>query len=114
MFKVLRNMFGSFDISEIHDKSTLLKMYEPFKLTQRFLTVVIGVPYVTLVTVGICLIYFDVNVSHTKAALDILNESLGFSFTLILGFYFAGGMAEGIIERYKRPDIKVKEPLEHK
>ena len=115
MFKVLKNIFGAFDISDIQDKSALLKMYEPFKLTQRFLTVIIGLPYIILISIGVSMLYFGTNVENVRTALHILNESLGLSFTLILGFYFAGGMAEGIIERYKKPGIKIheKEPSQN-
>ena len=90
MFKVLKNIFGAFDISDIQDKSALLKMYEPFKLTQRFLTVIIGLPYIILISIGVSMLYFGTNVENVRTALHILNESLGLSFTLILGFYFAG------------------------
>ena len=115
MFKVLKNIFGAFDISDIQDKSALLKMYEPFKLTQRFLTVIIGIPYIIFISIGVSLLYSGTNVENVRIALNILNDSLGLSFTLILGFYFAGGMAEGIIERYKKPGIKIheKEPSQN-
>ena len=109
MFKVLKNIFGAFDISDIQDKSALLKMYEPFKLTQRFLTVIIGLPYIILISIGVIMLYSGTNVENVRIALHILNDSLGLSLTLILGFYFAGGMAEGIIERYKKPGIKIHE-----
>ena len=71
MFKVLKNIFGAFDISDIQDKSALLKMYEPFKLTQRFLTVIIGLPYIILISIGVSMLYFGTNFTYLSSPLIV-------------------------------------------
>ncbi|AMO58126.1 hypothetical protein [Endozoicomonas montiporae] len=96
----------------------LLKAYEPFKLAQRFLALTVGIPYVLVwlvcafmmviaafmepcTTEMICRSNTVLDISKELASKN--NDTLGVPFAIILGFYFAGGTAEGIIRaRSKR------------
>lgn len=74
----------------------LLKLYEPFKRTQRVLAFLVGVPYVGafLIAVGIFLLG---SAEEAKLLASFINSVLGTPFSLIIGFYFAGGAIEGIV-----------------
>ena len=91
---------------------SLLKAYEPFKLAQRLLALIVGIPYVLVwlvcafmmvgaalmepcATEMICRSNTVMDVSKELASQN--NDTLGVPFAIILGFYFAGGTAEGII-----------------
>jgi len=85
----------------------LLKAYEPFKLAQRFLAMSVTLSYllIWLVSAGL-FIYGGVNESNviietSKELAKWNNEMLGLPVSLILGFYFSGGMLEGAIDKYK-------------
>ena len=84
-----------------------LKAYEPFKIAQRFLALMVGIPYVALWVLSALMligsIFFTdlywqdklLNMSVTLAEKN--NETLGNPFAIILAFYFGGGMLEGAI-----------------
>lgn len=90
----------------------LLKAYEPFKLLQRFMALIVGIPYM-LVWI-ICAIFFiygltveDLETSKrmiegSKELASLNNEQLGMPFAIILSFAFGGGMIEGGIRAFKR------------
>ena len=90
----------------------LLQAYEPFKLAQRLLALIVGIPYVLVWL--ICAVMMVIAafmepcttemICRSNTVLDISkelasknNDTLGVPFAIILGFYFAGGTAEGII-----------------
>lgn len=104
MFQLFKNIFGNYPIgNNVDDSDLIVKMYSPFKLAQRLLALLIGIPYILLLIVCTILILIDYNADNAKMALELLNTSLGFPFSIVLGFYFAGGMAEGIISKYRSP-----------
>lgn len=79
-------------------KLQLLKAYEPFKLAQRMLMLVICPAYV-LMTVGTWVATFwGVDV---ESQWRLLNGDIGTAFWLVVGFYFGGGMLEGAINAQK-------------
>ena len=99
---------------------SLLKAYEPFKLAQRFLALVITIPYVlvwlvcTLLIVASafygteCAVYGEIStqcvnpLSETAKTLgELNNETLGTPVALILAFYFGGGAVEGVVTRLR-------------
>ena len=90
----------------------MLKLYEPFKITQRILAFIVGLPFVIIHT--ICSIAWMLNIfiatnEDTYTLLlerlgDLMkynNDTLGQPFIIIVGFYFAGGMIEGGIKALK-------------
>lgn len=94
-----------------------LKAYEPFKIAQRFLALIVGIPYVVVFL--LCAVsYLAASIaidpvaciegcradSVVKSALALgqLNQdTLGMPFWTIIGFYFAGGTIEGGIRAWK-------------
>jgi len=85
-------------------KLRMLKAYEPFKIAQRYLAVILSIPFVGLhALAGIQILiagWFTgatgKNIHEASLALmEINNETLGMPVSIVLGFYFAGGLAEG-------------------
>ena len=90
----------------------LLKAYEPFKLTQRFVALAIAIPYVVIWMMCALMIVAsafmepclsDV-VCRSSAVLDtarlladLNNQTLGRPLAIVLFFYFGGGAAEGLV-----------------
>jgi len=60
-----------------------LKLYEPFKLAQRFIALSFTIPFVLLGSYGII---FDSGVANDAV------ELFGTPVAIIVGFYFAGGV----------------------
>ena len=65
-----------------------LKRYEPFKLTQRFLAVIFCLPYVLFASFGLII--------DDESIIAGANTLFGIPVSVILGFYFMGGMLNGI------------------
>ncbi len=83
-----------------------LKAYEPFKLAQRLIALLVTSVYlfvwlicVTLVVLGL---WYDNTLELSKTLAEWNNDTLGLSFVLIVSFYFAGGMAEGVIQKFRK------------
>jgi uncharacterized membrane protein YciS (DUF1049 family) len=94
-----------------------LKAYEPFKLAQRLLALIVGIPYVAIWLVcaalyvasmvadpcaadAVCKSAQMLTASKELAAMN--NDTLGTPFALILAFYFAGGAVEGVVRARAR------------
>ncbi len=82
-----------------------LKAYEPFKLAQRLIALLVTSAYVfvwlicaVLMIVGI---WLSEVVEHSKVLAEWNNETLGTPFIVIVSFYFAGGAAEGVLQKFK-------------
>lgn len=76
-------------------KAALLQAYQPFKVAQRFLALLYGVPYVVAWSATWAASFF-VNV---QAQYDMLIESdIAMANLIILAFYFAGGAGESIFK----------------
>lgn len=94
----------------------LLKAYEPFKLAQRFLALIIGIPFVLVwvlcalmvvasVVMEPCLSEAVCRSNRMMDAAKLLaewnNQTLGEPLSIVLFFYFCGGAAEGAIRARK-------------
>ncbi|MEZ8965510.1 hypothetical protein AB6E53_02365 [Vibrio breoganii] len=89
----------------------LLKLYEPFKIAQRFLALIVSIPFVLLhlvlaLTQLVMVLFMDLDTYEAYAVLiealsGSVNEALFYPFCIIIGFYFAGGAGEGIIRATK-------------
>lgn len=96
----------------------LLKAYEPFKLAQRMLMLIITIPFVFvwLICVALyvaslfvdpqCVVYPDIATecvnrldegSRTLAKMNV--DTLGQPAFIVLAFYFGGGAVEGVVSR---------------
>lgn len=93
-------------------KINLLKAYEPFKIAQRWLAIILSAPFVTLHTVaGIQILVAgwlnsSLGKSAHEAALSAMewnNETLGLPVAIVLGFYFSGGAIESFAKVIKKP-----------
>lgn len=93
----------------------LLKAYEPFKLAQRFLALVVSVPYViTWLMSAVMLVisgfvepgYGEQIAASARDLGELNNETLGMPVALVLGFYFGGGAVEGVVTRMRENNQK--------
>jgi len=79
------------DQEKAENKKAFLKLYEPFKLAQRYLALIFSVPYVFMVVVTFIASFF-VDVSVQK---EILTGDIGTIVGMIVAFYFFGGTISG-------------------
>lgn len=96
---------------------TLLKSYEPFKLAQRYIALIITIPYV-LTWVLVALMYaiggfvspeaiegqlsYSQHITQSANALgELSHETFSVPVSLVLGFYFGGGALEGVINKFR-------------
>jgi len=81
---------------------SFLKLYEPFKLAQRYLALIFSIPFAFIHTLAFSLrMYAWENPGFQEATKVIqtdINDSMGMIVLVIVGFYFAGGAAEGIMK----------------
>ena len=86
-------------------KMKFLKLYEPYKIAQRLLMLVVSIPYVAFWFIVGLIHVADVlmvkELSTTKL-IEFLNGDMGSAFILVVSFYFAGGAVEGIVNRLKK------------
>ena len=69
-----------------------LKLYEPFKLAQRYLALVFCVPY----AVGWMLTFFASFITDTTAQSELLSGTIGHIVLAIVAFYFCGGVVTSL------------------
>jgi hypothetical protein len=85
--------------------AVFLALYEPFKVAQRYLSIIFSVPFVILHTAAfssrLALWNDEALQTSIKLIQGDLNESLGLIVLTIVGFYFAGGVVEGGIKAFK-------------
>lgn len=100
------------DEEKVDNFTRMLKLYEPFKIAQRFLALVVGVPFVLIHTVihvaWLLALWLVVDIERYEflsTQLGLMADSnlstLGQPFAIILGFYFFGGAGEGIAKAWK-------------
>ncbi len=89
----------------------LMKAYEPFKLLQRFLALIVGIPYIIVYLISAFFFMYGMTlddieksmrlVQASKELAAINNNTLGTPFAIILSFAFGGGLLEGGIRAFK-------------
>lgn len=84
-------------IKKMSAKELILKAYEPFKLAQRYMMIIVGVPYVTAWVVTFLASFFV----DVATQITILDGKMGVVFLSIASFYFGGGLLEGAIKAVK-------------
>ena len=72
-----------------------LKLYEPFKIAQRYLSCIFGIPYATAWFITF-IASFWLNVD---TQIEILSGKMGLIVLTIIGFYFAGGSFESLVRK---------------
>lgn len=91
----------------LHQKVQLLRAYEPFRLTQRLLALLFCFTFLSLLVVLLFLSFWcDISYQLTFIERYVTSELVQ-PISIILGFYFAGGMLEGVFHTAKR---KVRAP----
>jgi hypothetical protein len=73
--------------------TTLLRLYEPFKIAQRLLALTFGIPYALAWLITFVSSFFRDNVD---AQLAILSGTMGQIVLAIIAFYFLGGTLTGL------------------
>ena len=69
----------------------LLTLYEPFKIAQRFLALIFGIPYAVAWLVSFAMSFF-VDITFQ---LQLLSGTMGQIVLAIIAFYFLGGTLSG-------------------
>lgn len=115
--KVVDGLYNGIDKSFFTDEEKanhflkILKAYEPFKLAQRLLALIVGIPYVIIYMISALTFVYGMSIENldhatrvieaSKSLATLNNDNLGMPFAIILGFYFSGGMIEGGINAWK-------------
>lgn len=76
-------------------KAVLLQSYAAFKIAQRFLALIYGIPYVTAWFATFAASFF---VDVVEQMEFLTNSDMAIANLIILGFYFGGGAAESIFK----------------
>ncbi len=86
------------DEEKSNAKMQFLKLYEPYKLAQRYLALIYSIPYALawLVTF-IASFFIDVALQ-----IELLKGDAFYINIVILSFYFGGGAASGVVEKLKK------------
>ena len=123
MFKILAKIFNPKKLGEsiisgvdkailtneekIDYMKEMLKLYEPYKLAQRILSIMFSSAFLLIhILTAIAHFVYVLRGLDTKTIIDLYkynNDSLGMIVLMIVGFYFAGGVLEGTVKRLKQP-----------
>jgi hypothetical protein len=82
-------------IKIMNAKGLLLKSYEAFKLAQRLLALLYGIPYVTA---WFCTFVASFFVDVKSQFEFLISSDMATANLIILGFYFLGGAGESIFK----------------
>jgi hypothetical protein len=90
-------------------KMAFLKLYEPFKLAQRYLAMTFCPAYMfmwmvtcLLEVANIFIVTFTSKSLNTDVMYKLLSGDISVMVIIILSFYFGGGALEGIVNRFKK------------
>lgn len=86
-------------------KLSFLKAYEPFKLAQRLIALIVIPSFIFIVFLIIGLYIFGM-VDMGDLIFELAKETLATPFLVIISFYYAGGMLEGVVSKYKEKTKK--------
>lgn len=93
------------DEEKSNAKMTFLRLYEPYKIAQRWLMMYVSVPYMAMWFIVGCIMIADIftveELNTDKLSLFLMGSDVGTAFVLIIAFYFGGGAVEGIVGRLK-------------
>jgi hypothetical protein len=83
----------------------LVRAYEPFKLSQRLIMLIVVPSYVFIVFVGLALLvasYWNDGLNEIAISVfEIAEGTLRYIVLIIVSFYFGGGAVEGIVNKVK-------------
>jgi len=78
---------------KVENRKTFLKLYEPFKIAQRLLALIFGVPYALAWFITFIYSFYTEDVARQ---LELLSGTMGEIVLAIIAFYFLGGVVNGI------------------
>ena len=82
-----------------------LVLYEPYKLAQRIIAILfISVYLLVHIITAVAHIIYVLSEKPAKAIIELYkynNDNLGYPVLTIVGFYFAGGLLEGVATKVK-------------
>jgi hypothetical protein len=78
--------------------NTQLKLYEPFKVAQRLLACIFGIPYSLAWFVTFCASFV---LDDITPQIELLTGTMGQIVLAIVAFYFVGGVVDGLKQRKK-------------
>ena len=87
------------DQERAEKQEKFLKLYEPFKVAQRYLAIMFGSTYCISWFITLMVSFFN-NVDKQMAYLT--SGDMGNIVLAIIGFYFFGGAAEGAVKAFKK------------
>ncbi len=82
--------FSKQEKSELQYK--MIERYEPFKLSQRFIALVLVIPYALSYILFVSLALFGADNGLLNKSIQLANDMLHVPVSLIVAFYFAGGV----------------------
>jgi hypothetical protein len=85
------------DEEKSNAKMQFLKLYEPYKLAQRYLALIYSIPYALAWLVTFIASFFV----DVALQMELLKGDAFYINIVILSFYFGGGAAEGIVKQIK-------------
>ena len=84
--------------AELHIR--LLKAYEPFKILQRYLALIVSVPFVITHLISIYFVFID-DIEKALKIAEFNTNGLGYAFGAVITLYLGGGLIEGAIGKFK-------------
>ncbi len=83
----------------------VLKSYEPFKIAQRAITLIVTSVYLFMWIISASMLvlsfWYPKLLELAKVLAQKNNDLLNLPFSIIVGFYFGGGAVEGVVNKLK-------------
>ena len=84
----------------------MLVLYEPFKLAQRILAIMFSFCFL-LIHLATSMVHFfyilkEKSTDKITSIYELNNDNLGTIVLIIISFYFAGGLLEGTVNKFKK------------
>ena len=90
-------------------KMKFLKLYEPFKLAQRYIAMTFCPAYIfmwimtgLLEAANIFIVAFSNRSLNTDVMYKLLSGDISVMVIIILSFYFGGGAVEGVVKKFSK------------
>jgi len=90
-------------------KMKFLKLYEPFKLAQRYIAMTFCPAYIfmwimtgLLEAANIFIVAFSDRSLNTDVMYKLLSGDISVMVIIILSFYFGGGAVEGVVKKFSK------------
>ena len=86
-------------VAKTKAKTDLLASYAPFKVAQRYLALIFGLTFVASYVMVLALFFLEKDVAQVQEIISTFK--IDWIMLTIVGFYFGGGAAEGILDKRK-------------